>query len=185
MRGLDGRRTQRGAALAVALMILVITSIIGITAMRTSIMSTKITVGAQAAAMSFHAAETAINAVFEEGATPGAPIFTELMQRYGIGDTTPEDRCVTAATIYVDGLCPGGSFMDSRGLVRAESRTVLAGVGGMAGTIGQISTSGNAGNISVAYNFLTVGHGSLPVVNIDNWNVQEFRTTAFKPAGEL
>lgn len=181
---LDAKR-QRGAALAVALMILVITSIIGVTAMRTSIMSTKITVSAQASAMSFNAAETAINAVFEEGASAGAPIFTELMQRYGIGDPSPEPRCVSATTIYIDGLCPDGTFMDGRGLVQAESQTVLAGIGGMSGRIGQVSTSGNAGNISVSYNFLSLGHGSVPVVNTEHFNFQEFRTTAFKPAGEL
>lgn len=180
-----GAGRERGAALAVALMILVITSIIGITAMRTSIMSTKITVSAQSSAMSFNAAETAINAVFEEGMTPGAPIFTELMQRYGIGDHAAEPRCVKASSIFVDGLCGGADYMDARGLVQAESQTVLASIGGMSSTIGQISTSGNAGNISVSYNFLTVGRGSVPVVNADSFNLQEFRTTAFKPAGEL
>src|SRR5690606_17517971 len=56
--------SQRGAALLVALMILVIVSILGVTAMKTSMFSSKIATGTQVDAMAFEGAESAVNEAF-------------------------------------------------------------------------------------------------------------------------
>src|SRR5690606_27430790 len=57
---------QRGAALLVALMILLIVSVIGISAMRSSSFSAKVAMGTQLDAMAFEAAETAIGQTLDK-----------------------------------------------------------------------------------------------------------------------
>src|SRR5690606_36675497 len=56
--------SQRGAALLVALIILVMVSLMGISALRSSVFSGKVATGIQADAMTFEAAETALGVTY-------------------------------------------------------------------------------------------------------------------------
>ena len=57
---------QKGAALMVALMILVVVSLMGVSAMKSSVFSTKVATSTQADAMTFEAAETAVTEAYAE-----------------------------------------------------------------------------------------------------------------------
>lgn len=108
------RSSQRGVALVVALLILVMISILGISAMRTSIFNAKIAVGAQVGTMTFQAAESAIAAMYEEAMSdikqPGHVIAMALTQK-SAGLIQIQDRCVTRADVSKPGLCAAGDFL--------------------------------------------------------------------------
>ncbi len=55
------RHRQEGAALVIALLILVVVSLLGVSAMKTSVFSAKVATGTQADAMTFEAAETSLS----------------------------------------------------------------------------------------------------------------------------
>lgn len=173
VRILSGKSHQQGVALVIALLILVMISILGVSAMRTSIFNAKIAVGAQVGTMTFQAAESAIAAVYEEAMSditqPGHVLGNALTQK-SAGLIQIQDRCVTRADVRKPGLCAAGDFLDSRDLLRAESSTIVRGsVGGLAGF--EIGGWGQ-------YEFVTVGRGEMPTYNTDNVNVQEFSRIA-------
>ena len=87
---IHGRARQQGVALMVALMILVVVSILGISAMKSSVFSAKVATGTQADAMTFEAAETALTEVYRElNAMSGEDLYGNLA-----GDATIQ-RCVS------------------------------------------------------------------------------------------
>ena len=59
-------RRQQGAALVVALLILVVVSLLGVSAMKSSVFSAKVATGTQADAMTFEAAETSLTGAYKE-----------------------------------------------------------------------------------------------------------------------
>jgi type IV pilus assembly protein PilX len=170
---MTGRSQQRGVALIVALLILVLISILGVSALRTSIFNSKISVGAQVGTMTFQAAESAIAAVYDEAMSditqPGHVLGNALTQKSS-GLIQIQDRCVTRDDVRKPSLCSASDFLDSRDLLRAESSTIVRnGVSGLAGF--EIGSWGQ-------YEFVTVGRGEMPTFNTDNVNVQEFSRIA-------
>lgn len=178
--------SQRGAALIVALLILIIISIIGITAMRTSLFNTKIATMTQAATMSFQGAETAISAVFDEAtnqsfSNPGHVVGYAIAQ-LGVGNKVVVNRCVTHANQYKQGACASGEFVDARGLVQAGSRTVVKASGRFKS--GETLTTNTGGSTSIQYyDFITAANAEVPVMKVSNFNVQEFTTEALSTGG--
>ena len=172
-QNMPGKSQQEGVALIVALLILVIISILGVSAMRTSIFNARISLGAQVGTMTFQAAESAIAAVYEEAISditqPGHVLGNALTQK-SAGLIQIQDRCVTRTDKRKADLCAAGDFLDSRDLLRAESSTIVReGVGGLTGF--EIGGWGQ-------YEFVTVGRGEMPSYNTDNVNVQEFSRIA-------
>jgi type IV pilus assembly protein PilX len=175
-----GRGRQTGMALVVALLLLVVISLIGVAAMRTSIFNTKISTSAQGSIMAFQAAESALAALFTGGLQ-----FTEAaLARRIVADATPVEGCVTADNVAKGGACGTNDFIDQRDLLQASWRLVagptmlidLAGedIGGF-----QISTSGGEGSLPADCTFTAVGEGRFAALNIENYNVQEFARRCF------
>lgn len=177
--------SQRGVALIIALLILVMISIIGITAMRTSIFNAKISTSAQGSTMAFQAAESALAALFLEASQYNAGgdetnIIFQALRQLDFGTLTPIDRCVTQTDLYKAGACAAADRFDERGLLQASSRLVIkpdtVPCGGGDGDGSQVSTSGEgAGSVrGLDYQFVAVGRGQMGPLNIDNFTVQEF-----------
>ena len=60
------KRHEQGVALLIALLILVVVSLMGITAMKTSMFSAKIATGTQVDAMAFEGAESSVSDAFKK-----------------------------------------------------------------------------------------------------------------------
>ena len=181
------RQGQRGVALVIALLILVMISIIGIAAMRTSIFNAKISTSSQGSTMAFQAAESALAALFIEASQYNGDEADETnviylaLRQLDFGTLTPQDRCVTQDDLFKVGACADADRFDERGLMQASSRlvikpgTVPCGVGG-GGEGSQVSSSGEgSGSMrGLDYQFVAVGHGRMDPLNIDSFSVQEF-----------
>lgn len=180
----DGQvRRQSGIALFVALMILVIISVLGVAAMRSSVTNARITTGIQAGEMSFQGAQTAINAVINEmiGTTAGQPgnILTDMIAGHAAGTVTVQRRCVTASNTAVTGACTT-QFVDSRSLVRAGSQSILE--NDMLPAPGwSLSGSGSY----AYYQIIVAGEGGVPSIGTNNTNVQKLALLGPKPQGDL
>lgn len=178
---------QQGMALVIALVILVMISILGIAAMRTSLFNAKIATSAQGSAMSFQAAESALAALFDEASqyqsdgSTSANIIHVALGQLSSGALTPIDRCLTTSDLFKAGACTTADVYDERGLLQASSRlavrddvkpcSVSAG-----GSGSQISTSGGgSGSIrGLDYRFVSYGKGSMDALDIETYSVQEF-----------
>src|SRR5690606_23972012 len=109
---------ERGLALMVALLVLVIISVLGITAMRTSMFNARVALGAQTSVMVFQGAESAINAVIIE-AIDGVQdmpdhIIGRAMRQLSQGIVEVQQRCVTATNPGMVGECGADDFLDAR-----------------------------------------------------------------------
>src|SRR5690606_14496750 len=91
---------QAGAALFVALIILLIVSMMGVSAMKGSIFSEKMALNSQARDLSFQAAETAINGVIGEARRSGT--FASKL----FVSTAPVPHCLTRDQLMIEGTCP-------------------------------------------------------------------------------
>jgi Tfp pilus assembly protein PilX len=173
--GVAYKRHQSGVALVVALMILVIISVIGIAAMRTSLFSVKVATSAQASGMAFQSAESALAAIFNEAttvpaSTPGH-VIRVAVDNMATGTPSVVSRCVTPGNTYTQHACGTTEFADSRSLTKSESRTVIK----PSGRAVKGSGIGNTGGTTVRYyDFVSAAHGAVPVLNINRYNVQEY-----------
>lgn len=173
---------QRGMALVVALMILVVISVMGIAAMRTSIFNARITASSQGAVMSFQAAESALAALFTEISADPEVVKTIISNAYLLGVITPEERCVTRDNLYKTGACANADFFDERELLKAGSRMAVNPTPRICATGEPVRlTSAEPDDLFASeycYDIVAVGEGSLDALNIANFNVQELE---FKP----
>ncbi|UWN49203.1 hypothetical protein ASALC70_01402 [Alcanivorax sp. ALC70] len=128
-------RAQRGAALLIALLILVIVSLMGVTAMKTSMFSAKISTGTQVDAMAFEGAESAV----AEAYSYLYGLSSVDLQPFLFGQVAY--RCLDGSSVLTT-ICDGNEYMDSRELVRAQSRIRQKGMQPVSG--GQVSMSGAA-----------------------------------------
>lgn len=179
-----GRARQQGVALFIALMILVIISVLGIASLRTSATNARIATGIQVNTVSFQAAQSAINAVVNEmvGPTAGQAgnILNDMIAARGSGVVAIQTRCVTAADTAVAGACDSADSVDSKGLVKAGSRSILRKA--MRPAPGwSLSGPGSYGYNSI----MVVGSGAVPSMGVSNLNVQELALLGPKPQGEL
>lgn len=158
-----GNGTQKGAALAVALIILLMVSVLGLTAMRASIFSTKVSTGVQADAMTFEAAENAISAAY------AALSSMSNEQLFGAVESQPAQYCLKASGSS-SGSCAQTDFMDERQLLQAQSFSYLSGYQAISGN--QVSVTGGT-SVFVDYRIDIVGHSEMPAYNIENHHLQE------------
>lgn len=165
---------QRGAVLLVSLMILLMVSVLGISAMRSSIFANKVATGVQADAMTFEAAETAIAAAYGT-LSSNSSLQTVFSPGYtAIG-------CVTPNGISNSG-CGTGASIDTRGLVQAEAFSYFDGYKPLSGT--QISTTGGS-NLFVDYKINILGQSTMASYNIENHHQQEALKRGIKPGSEI
>ena len=187
---------QQGMALVIALVILAMISILGIAALRTSIFNTRISTSAQGSAMTFQAAESALAALFQEASQYQGDgsnkdnVIHIAMGQLSSGVIAPIDRCLTKTNLSKDGACTNADVFDERGLLQAESRIqvktdVVPCELGIGGEGSQVSTSGGDQNTirGLDYRFVGYGHGSMDVLNIDTYTVQEFARCVQTPTG--
>jgi type IV pilus assembly protein PilX len=171
---------QKGAALIVSLLMLMIISIIGVVAMRTSIFNAKISATTQGSVMSFQAAESALAILLDQGMTA-----TEAaIARRSINDPTPVAGCVAASELNKAGDCTKADYLDQRGLVKSSWKLVAGPTRGLDLTgedMGgfQISVTGGDSSLPADCTFVAVGEGQMPVLNIQDYNVQEFARRCF------
>lgn len=158
------RHRQAGVALLIALMILVIVSLLGVTAMKTSIFSAKIATGSQVDAMAFEGAESAINVSYEElyGMDSAG-----LQVLFGGGVLK---RCLSHSQGALSRACASADHMDSRKLVRAGARIRQEGMEPVSG--GQVSYSGTS-TVPVDFRFEILGQSEIDDFRVDNNHFQE------------
>lgn len=167
------RSSQSGAVLLVSLLILLMVSVLGISAMRSSIFANKIATGIQADAMTFEAAETAIAVVYGNLADNSQQaIFSP-----GYSATT----CVTANSSS-NSSCAANTFFDKRSLLQAEAYSYFDGYKALSGS--QISISGGS-NLFVDYKINILGQSTMPSYNIENHHHQETLKRGIKPGAEI
>ena len=176
---MDGSRSmyksENGAALLIALFVLVIVSVMGITAMKTSMFSAKIATGTQIDAMAFEGAESAITATYLEFASDD-----DVMQALLLGGTV--SRCITMADRNAEGVCGDGQTLDSRGLIVSESHSKVNGYAPIDGApVG--STGGGA--LQVEYKIGILGNSELPGLGVENHHMQEALKRALKPSSDI
>lgn len=111
---LSSRSRQQGAVLLMSLIILIMVSLLGLSAMRASVFSNKVTTGIQADTMTFEAAETALSLTFRTLSD-----MTEEELTAAVIDGRSVEYCITESGI-TDDACTGQA-MDSRGLLQASS----------------------------------------------------------------
>ena len=175
---LQSFRKQRGVALFIALILLIIISILGVSAMRMSMFNARISTGAQVNAMTFQAGESALQSVYEEAlnADEGGEnnvILRAMNKRFAEGVFEVQLRCVTTADPYKSGACAAGDYMDSRDLIKASSQTVVKdSIRNIAGN--SITMTGSGGTTVVWYDFVSVAKGEMQDLQVESHNVQEF-----------
>lgn len=179
---------ERGLALMVALLVLVIISVLGITAMRTSMFNARVALGAQTSVMVFQGAESAINAVVIEaiGDTQDLPnhVIGRAMRQLSLGVVEIQERCVTAANPSVVGTCGADDFLDARSRVKASSQTIVKrNVRPAAGT--QLSSAGSSTTSFGFYDFVTVAEAEIPAFNLSETHVQEMTRFGLRAGDEL
>lgn len=165
--------SQRGAVLLVSLLILLMVSVLGISAMRSSIFANKVATGIQADAMTFEAAETAIAVAYG-----GMLADTSLQTVFAPGHTTT--NCITSSGSSTGGC--GNTTFDNRSLLTAEAFTYFGGYKALPGS--QISTTAGS-NLFVDYKINILGQSTMPSYNIENHHQQEALKRGIKPGSEI
>lgn len=182
MKSEMNRSSQRGAALIVALLILLVISVIGVSAMRSSSFSAKMAMGTQLDAMAFEGAESAIDQTLTYllGADGGNGAMDELIRM--MNDETIV-WCMTGNGYRSEKKCGTSDFMDSRGMIQAETRTTTTGFTPAPGN--QVSSTGGGGVIFADFELSIQGNGTLPSVDLQNRHVQNALRRGMIPANEI
>lgn len=168
---------QRGAALLVALIVLLMVSLMGISALRSSMFSGKVATSVQADAMTFEAAETALGITFRNlNAMSNEELYT------GLADGVVE-YCIQHSNPEATGACSGSNFMDARGLLRAQSTSFLAGYAMRDGFA--VSQTGGASSIFVDYRINMLAESEMPTLNLENYHLQEALKIGILPASDI
>src|SRR5690606_21679302 len=115
------KRNQQGAALLVSLIILVLVSLMGISALRSSVFSGKVATGVQADAMTFEVAEAALGvSIRSMDSMSNQELYAGLADGVVV-------YCVQNDNPVASGACGSTTFMDERELLRAQSTSFLGG----------------------------------------------------------
>lgn len=167
--------SQQGAALLVALVIMALVSVLGLSALRSSLFSGKIATVAQADAMAFEAAETALRVTYNRlYSMDGEALLTELYN--GL-----VSYCITSNGIKGE-VCSNIDFMDMRNLLVANSVSTIAGYTPREGF--QLSQTGSSG-IYVDYNIDIYSKSEMQALGIENYHKQESVKFGVLPASEI
>lgn len=169
------RQAQRGVALLIALLILVIVSLMGITAMKTSMFSAKIATGTQVDTLAFEGAESAIDATITN-------LQSNNSRLEALMGGTPETQCVTMTDQNQDGACTAQDYLDSRQLVVAQSTAKRTGFQAIPGNA--ISSAGGA-PVVVDYKISILGDGNVSSFKRQDYHLQEVLKRGIKPSSDI
>lgn len=175
MKGFAFSRQQQGAALVIALLVLLMVSVLGLSAMRSSVFSAKVATGVQSDVMTFEAAETAIVSAYQQ------LVALSNEQLYAALDGQAAEYCMKANGV-AQGTCASSDRMDVRGLLQAESYSYLDGFSAIPNS--QVSTTGGAG-VFVDYRINILGDSEMVSYNIENHHLQETLKRGIKPGAEI
>ena len=175
-------RKQEGMALLLALVILLVVSVIGVAAMRTSAVSSRIAMGTQLDAMVFEAAESAIAEaiVHVSDANQSEDSFEDIS---GLFNDEVLVWCMTGANNRIAGPCSDSNMMDSRGTLHSEARAKAVGFSPASGN--QVSMSGGLNAIIGDFQIAIQGNGSMPDYGMANRHVQNVLRRGMIPAQEI
>lgn len=109
------KQKQAGAALLIALVILLMVTLMGVSAIKSGLFHERMAFNAQAEELSFHAAETAIGGVISEARLNGQ-LLTKLVDENG----TPIVHCISKADGMIDGACANDDTIDERDSILSE-----------------------------------------------------------------
>lgn len=177
-------RRQQGVALFVTLMILLVTTILGIAAMRLGLTQSVVARNSAVDNVLFQAAEAGLNAVLEEAMTcDNDNTCQRLSNVIGLAATGVDAvRCLTNEGVKVVAakeLCgytdTGGlhNYLDKRGSVRVYAITTYQGQGML---------EGYSSNVGGSATFKTEATAVIPALNVSTTHGQEF--AKFAPAQE-
>ncbi len=165
---------QTGSALIIALIVMVLVSVLGLSAIRSSNFSTKVATGIQADAMTFEAAETIIAATYSS--------LSVLDDSELYDDVEPGmQSCMTTDGLVV-GACGDNDLMDERGLIKGESLAYFDGYQAIEGH--QVSVTGS-GVLFVDYKTNILSTSEMESFNIQNNHLQESLKKGLKAGSEL
>ncbi len=171
------RASQHGVALIVALLLLVVLALMGISAMRTSMLNARISTSAQLAKMTFHAAESSLSATYTEMLDPDSVVLLTLL------DGSPVQRCQKSSQANSPGACAQQDRFDSRGLLQAQSRTIQSGVAPDFSLLEGAQLSGQ--QLLVHHRVETTSEGAAPEQNVQAYHVQEYNLKAMTDPATL
>jgi type IV pilus assembly protein PilX len=171
---------QQGAALVAALLILMVVSIIGVTALRSTAMSGRVATGAYLDAVVFEGAESVIAEtlalVIQFNNSNDPAIFDQIV---GIFNGEVITWCLLKGGVRKLSGCGNNDHFDSRGLLVLESRTMEVARSAAPGF--QLSSSGGGtalfGDIIVAVQ----GDATMPGFGLTNRHVQHAKRRGMIP----
>lgn len=175
MRGY--RSAQQGVALIVVLLIVVILAVMGVSAMRMSMLNVRISTSAQLSKMTFHAAESSLAVTYIEMLDPDSNILPALL------DGAVVRRCQESVAPRSNGACSGTARFDSRGLLQAQSRTVQQGVSPDLSLLQGAQLNGT--QLLVPHQVEMTVVGEAPEQNVASYHVQEFNLKAMTDPATL
>lgn len=109
-------RRQQGAALLIALIILLMITLMGVSAIKSGLFHERMAFNAQADELAFHSAETAIGGVTTE-AQNNSQFVSHLVDLKGNSIT----QCVSKAEGLELGACENGSTLDERASILSQA----------------------------------------------------------------
>jgi type IV pilus assembly protein PilX len=180
----SGHRKQAGVALVFALIILLVVSVMGVVALRSSTFTAKVAVGNQLDAMVFEAAESAIAEklafLIDMNASQSSDDF-DLIAGIFAGDTLV--WCVTKSGQRIHRSCANNEYMDARGAITSEARSRVVGFSPVDGA--QVSHTGTGGAIIGDHRVAIQGNGSLPGFGLVNRHAQIALRRGMVPPQEI
>lgn len=121
---------QQGAALFIALIILLLVSLAGISALKSGIFHERMAFNSQAEELTFQASETAINGIISEARSSGA--FAQSIK--DDSKNVPVAHCVTSANGVIAGACTASDTLDQRSAILANAESQFYGKRPIIGT---------------------------------------------------
>ena len=154
---------QQGAALIIALIILLVVSMMGVSAMKGGIFHERMAFNAQSEEMTFQAAETAISSVIQE-----ARKSSSLLGALATGKDV-QTHCISLSAGISEGVCGDDDTLDSRKVMQAEAESQFDDVRPLANS---------DSSALVDFQFHTIGKGAFVAsadLDFPNRNRQEWR----------
>ncbi|MEE2731116.1 MAG: PilX N-terminal domain-containing pilus assembly protein [Pseudomonadota bacterium] len=109
-------KQQHGAALLIALLILLMVTLMGVSAIKSGLFHERMAFNAQADEMAFHAAETAIGGVTGE-AQRNSQFVSDLVNVNG----NAQVHCVSKSSGLAEGACDNADTLDERASLLSQS----------------------------------------------------------------
>ncbi|MCP5019051.1 MAG: hypothetical protein GY938_27795 [Ketobacter sp.] len=154
---------ESGAALIVALLILLMVTLIGMTSLKSGLFHERMAFNAQAEELTFQAAETAINGVIAQARFNGS-LLTKIMD----SGTNAVVHCVTSDEGLEENSCSNDQTIDARDSILAQSSSLF--------NLKKPLVDSDAGSF-LDYQFSSEGHGRFVQASMpfSNTNYQEWR----------